>query len=89
MVTSHILKFVGFTKTQKSRYLENIKLFFLRVKKSLITHQGLLYGKHSLVAEETSNFTAMVNKIFGVLFSVLVRYETILRDIKLLKGTLT
>ena len=41
---SQILKFVDFTRTQKSRHLENETLFFLQVKK-LITHQGLLYGK--------------------------------------------
>ena len=32
IMTSQILKFVDFTKTQKSRYLEN-KTFFLRIKK--------------------------------------------------------
>ena len=40
-----IMKFVDFTKTQKSRYLEKKTLFFLQIKKSLITHQGLFYGK--------------------------------------------
>ena len=43
MMTPQILKFVDFTKTQKSRYLEN-ETFFLQIK-TLITHQGLLYGK--------------------------------------------
>ena len=53
MLTPQILKSVNFTKTQKSRYLEN-KIFFLqRKKKSLIAHQGLLYGKKSFVAEVT------------------------------------
>ena len=33
MMTSQILKSVGFTKTQKSRYLENKTLFFLQIKK--------------------------------------------------------
>ena len=33
MITSQILKFAGFTKTQKSRYLENETLFFLQIKK--------------------------------------------------------
>ena len=33
MVTSQILKSVDFTKTQKSRYIENETLFFLQVKK--------------------------------------------------------
>ena len=33
MMTSQILKSAGFTKTQKSRYLENETLFFLQIKK--------------------------------------------------------
>ena len=33
MMTSHILKSVDFTKTQKSRHLENETLFFLPIKK--------------------------------------------------------
>ena len=45
MMTSQILKSAGFTKTQKSRYLENETLFFLQIKNSLITHQALLYDK--------------------------------------------
>ena len=44
MITSQILKFVDFTKTQKFRYHEN-ETYFLQIKNSLITHQGLLYGK--------------------------------------------
>ena len=33
MLTSHILKSGDFTKTQKSRYLENETLFFFQIKK--------------------------------------------------------
>ena len=33
MMTSRILKSLDFTKTQKSRYLENETLFFLQIKK--------------------------------------------------------
>ena len=33
MMTSQILKSAGFTRTQKSRYLENETLFFLQIKK--------------------------------------------------------
>ena len=33
MMTSQILKFVDFTKIQKSRYLENKTLFFLQNNK--------------------------------------------------------
>ena len=32
MITSQILKSVGFTKTQKSQYLKN-KTFFIQIKK--------------------------------------------------------
>ena len=32
-MTSQILKSVDFTKTRKSRYLENKVLFFLQIKK--------------------------------------------------------
>ena len=42
-MTSQFFKFVDFTKVQKSRYLKD-ETFFLQIKKSLITHQGLLYG---------------------------------------------
>ena len=50
MMTLQILKFVDFTKTQKSRYLENETLFFLQIKK-LITHEELLYGEKNFVVE--------------------------------------
>ena len=33
MMTSQILKSADFTKTQKSRYLENVTVFFLQIKK--------------------------------------------------------
>ena len=33
MIMSQILKFMGFTKAQKSQYLENKTLFFLQIKK--------------------------------------------------------
>ena len=45
MMTSQISNFVDFTQTQKSRHLRNEKIFFLQIKKMLITHQGLLYCK--------------------------------------------
>ena len=35
MVTSQIWKSVDFTKTQKSKYLENKKLYILQIKKFL------------------------------------------------------
>ena len=33
MMTSHILRFVYFTKAQNSRYLENETFIFLQIKK--------------------------------------------------------
>ena len=50
MMTLQILKFVDFTKMQKSRYPENETLFFLQIKK-LITHEELLYGEKNFVVE--------------------------------------
>ena len=52
MMTSQILKFLDFTKTQKSRCLEN-ETFFLQIKKIQQLHikaknakaKKLLYGK--------------------------------------------
>ena len=44
MMTSQILQFMDFRKTQKSKYLENETLF-LQIKNSLVTCQGVLYGK--------------------------------------------
>ena len=44
MMTSKTLNSVDFTKTQKTRYREN-ETFLLQIKKSLITHIGLLHGK--------------------------------------------
>ena len=35
MMTSQVLKSVNFTRTQKSRYLENETLFFLQIKKPI------------------------------------------------------
>ena len=46
MMTSHILKSVDFTKTQKSRYLEN-KTFFLQVKN--YTSRSTLLQKINLI----------------------------------------
>ena len=51
MMTTQILKFVDFTKTQKPKYLQN-KLFFLQIKKSLIT-QVLIMAKSNSVVEVT------------------------------------
>ena len=56
MMMSQILKYVNFTKAHKFRYLENKTLFLLQIKNSLITHQGLLYGKNIFLVELIFNF---------------------------------
>ena len=40
MMASQILKSVDFTKTQKSRYLENKTLFFLQMKSHKLQIKG-------------------------------------------------
>ena len=51
MMTSQILKSVDFTKTRKSRYLENETLLFL-IKKHI---KGYFIAKNSFVAEVPFN----------------------------------
>ena len=52
MMTSQILKFVHFTKIQKSRYLENETSFFLQMKKFITLHiKGDFMTKNSFLAE--------------------------------------
>ena len=55
MMTSQILKFVCFAKTQKSRYLENETLFFLQIKKFNNYTSRAIFGKNTFVAEVTFN----------------------------------
>ena len=46
MMTSQILKFVNFTKTQKPRYLKNETLFLLQIKKFInYTSRATLWEK--------------------------------------------
>ena len=52
IMASQILKSTDFTKTQKIPYLER-ETFFLQIKNSLITNQGLHHGKNSFVTEVT------------------------------------
>ena len=47
-----VLEFVDFKKSQKSRYLENQTFFYQ--KNTLITDQGLLYGKKTLLVLEVT-----------------------------------
>ena len=57
MITSQILKSADFTKTQKSRYLENETYFFLQIKKIHKLHiKGYFMAKNSFVAEVTFIF---------------------------------
>ena len=59
MMTPKILKSVDFTKTQKSRYLENETLFFLQLKKIIdYTSRATFMTKNSFVAEV--NFNTLV-----------------------------
>ena len=51
MMTAQILKSVDFTKTQKSRYLEN-ETFFLQMKNLII--QGYFMAKNTSVVEVTN-----------------------------------
>ena len=60
MMTSQISKSVDFTKTQKSRYLENETLFFLQIKRIInYTSRATLLHKNSFVAEETFKHLAV------------------------------
>ena len=59
MMTSQILKFVDFTKTQKSRYLEN-ETFFLQIKKFIhYTSRATLWQKNTFVAEVNFNVSCL------------------------------
>ena len=56
MIASQILKFVDFTKKQKSRDLENETLFFLQIKRFMNNRsRATLSQKKSFVAEVTFN----------------------------------
>ena len=64
MMTSQILKSVDFTKTQKSRYLENKILFFLQIIKFIDSvSKANLRQRNSFVAEVTfSKFILLLRK---------------------------
>ena len=54
MMTSQILKYVDFTKTQKSRYLQNETLFLFQIKKFINwALRAILWQKIIFVAEVT------------------------------------
>ena len=51
MMASQVLKILDFTRTQKSRYLENETLFFLQINKFINQCQGLLNCKKKFCSE--------------------------------------
>ena len=53
MMTSQILKFVNFRKTQKSRYLKNVTFFLQNEKIRELHIKGYFIAKNSFVAELT------------------------------------
>ena len=56
MMTSQILKFVDFSKTQKSKYLESGALFFLQITKDHLLHIKVYFvAKNSFLAEVNFN----------------------------------
>ena len=56
MMMSQILKYVVFTKTQKSRYLENETLLFLQIKKFIdYTSRTTIWQKNIFAEEVTFN----------------------------------
>ena len=65
MMTSQILKSVNFTKTQKSRYLENETLLFLKIKKFInCTSWATLWQRNSFVVEVTFKSILIMKRIF-------------------------
>ena len=70
MVTLQISKFVDFTETRKSRYLQNETVFFLQIRKSInytSTIKGYFMAKVSFAAEVTFNSRPLA---FQISFSV-------------------
>ena len=67
VMTPQILKSADFTKTQKSRYLENKTLFFLQIKKFInyIHIKRCFMTKNSFVAEETFKVVCVVKLKFA------------------------
>ena len=66
-MTSQILKSEDFTKTQKSRYLKNETLFFLRIKKFInYTSRAALLQKKSFAAEVTFKSTSAIMVIAAI-----------------------
>ena len=69
MMTSHILKFVDFAKTQKSRYLVNETLSLLQIKKINCTSRATLWqAKNIAKAQLTSWLFQYVTKFAQIVF---------------------
>ena len=67
MMTSQIWKSARFTKTQKSRHLEN-ETSFLQKKKNYYSHiKHCFMTKNSFVAEVIFKFKGMLNRAFTAL----------------------
>ena len=64
MMASQVLKIVDFTRTQKSRYLENETLLSFKYINSLITIKGYLIAKKSFVAKGTFKSRILSNSLF-------------------------
>ena len=65
LITSQILKSLDFTKTQKSRYLENETLLFLQIKKIIYyTSRAILSQTRVFFAELTFKTPVACNKFF-------------------------
>ena len=57
VMTSQILRSVGFIKSQKARHLENETSFYLQIKKNHFLHmKGYFIAKNNFVAEVTFKF---------------------------------
>ena len=65
MMTLQILKSMNFTRTQKSRYLENKAIIFLQIKKFINhTSRATLWQKKRFEAEVTFNLFKRVAEQF-------------------------
>ena len=58
MMTSQILKFVDSWKTQKSKYLENKILFFLKQKIYPLDIKDYIMAKNNLLVEVSFNISS-------------------------------
>ena len=54
MITSQILKFVDFTETQNTRYLENKTLLFLKLKKIVNYTSGTILWQNMVFVVEVT-----------------------------------